>query len=133
MRRYGLAYPLDAFLAIRNDPRRSVEARVSGPRTKRRRSVTATPRSARTRRWRQAAETFIKAKRTADSASAQLDAAKEQLTALARHPSESGFGVQVTRYWKKGAVDYKRIPELTGADLEKYRASGREEVRVSVS
>jgi hypothetical protein len=58
---------------------------------------------------------------------------KEQPTSLARHPSESGFGVAVTRYWKKGAVDYKRIPQLNGAHLEQYRASGREEVRVSVT
>lgn len=83
--------------------------------------------------WKQAAEAYIKAKRAAESAEAAVDAAREQLTALVHHPSESGFGVMVTRYWKKGAVDYKRIPELKGADLEKYRAPGREEVRISVA
>lgn len=83
--------------------------------------------------WRQAAEAYIKAKHEADAADEALNAAKEQLTALARHPSESGFGVAVTRYWKKGTADYKRIPELKGANLEKYRAPGREEIRVTVA
>lgn len=83
--------------------------------------------------WKQAAEAYIRAKQYADSASAALDAAKEQIIALAQHPSESGFGVTVTRYWKKGAVDYKKVPGLQGTDLEQYRAPGREEVRVSMS
>jgi putative phage-type endonuclease len=83
--------------------------------------------------WKQAAETYICAKQAADSASASLDAAKERLTALAQHPRESGFSVTVTRYWKNGAIDYKKVAELKGVALEKYRAAGREEVRVSVT
>jgi hypothetical protein len=39
--------------------------------------------------------------------------------------------VSVTRYWKAGNVDYKRVVELKGVDLERYRGKGREEVRVS--
>src|SRR5687767_1350487 len=46
--------------------------------------------------WRQAAEAYIKAKQAAECAEAALDAARQQLTALTQHPSESGFGVQVT-------------------------------------
>ena len=44
-----------------------------------------------------------------------------------------GAGVQVTRFWKAGSVDYKKVPELTGVELEKYRGPAREEVRVSVA
>jgi len=51
---------------------------------------------------------------------------------LAQHPSESGYGVTVTRFWKQGGVDYKRVPELQGVDLDVYRAKPREEVGVSV-
>lgn len=83
--------------------------------------------------WKQAAEAYIRAKQAADSVGTALDEAKEKLAALAQHPSESGFGVAVTRYWKKGTVDYKRIPQLNGADLEQYRGPGREEVRVSLT
>lgn len=83
--------------------------------------------------WKQAAEAYIAAKHLVDEAGDALDGAKERLIALARHPSESGFGVTVTRYWKKGAVDYKRIPQLKGADLEQYRTPGKEEVRISTT
>jgi hypothetical protein len=38
----------------------------------------------------------------------------------------------VARYWKTGAIDYKRMPQLSGIDLELYRASPREETRVTV-
>jgi hypothetical protein len=39
----------------------------------------------------------------------------------------------VTRYWKTGNVDYKKVVELRGVDLEAYRGKGREEVRVTMS
>jgi hypothetical protein len=52
--------------------------------------------------------------------------------ALTEHPSEVGFGVSVTRFWKTGSVDYKRVPELAGVDLDNYRQKGRFETRVSV-
>ena len=37
------------------------------------------------------------------------------------------------KLWKAGNVDYKRIPELTGVDLDRYRNKGREEVRVTLA
>ena len=39
----------------------------------------------------------------------------------------------MTRYWKAGNVDYKRVPALTGLDLALYRGKAREEVRVVVA
>jgi hypothetical protein len=55
------------------------------------------------------------------------------LVALAEHPREQGACVSVTRYWKTGNVDYKKVVELRGVDLEAYRGKGREEVRVTMS
>jgi hypothetical protein len=40
--------------------------------------------------------------------------------------------VSVTRFWKAGNVDYKKVVELKGIDLEAYRGTAREEVRLSV-
>ena len=40
--------------------------------------------------------------------------------------------MSVTRYWKAGNVDYKKVVELQGVDLERYRGKAREEVRVTV-
>ena len=52
---------------------------------------------------------------------------------LANHAKEQGGGVAVTRLWKRGNVEYKRVPELAGVDLELYRSIAREEVRVTIA
>lgn len=83
--------------------------------------------------WELAAGSYLDAKRKAEEATAMLEAAREQLVALTRHPSESGAGVTVTRFWKQGNVDYKRVPQLAGVNLDGYRGKGRDEVRVTVA
>jgi putative phage-type endonuclease len=82
--------------------------------------------------WQAAAEQYAKLKAEAEVLAGRLDTAKEALVGLASHPSEAGFGVSVTRYWKAGNVDYKRVPELEGVDLDNYRQKGRWETRVTV-
>ena len=82
--------------------------------------------------WARAASSFVQAKRQADNAAEALDAAKLALVALAQHPREQGAGVSVTRFWKAGNVDYKKVPQLKGVDLDVYRGKTREEVRVSL-
>lgn len=83
--------------------------------------------------WGEAATAFVAAKRNADSAEEALDAARQRLVDLAMHPRETGGGVSVVRLWKAGNVDYKKVPELRGVDLDRYRGKGREEVRVTVA
>ena len=68
-----------------------------------------------------------------DEAATTLDEAKTALLELATHPSETGGGVTVTRYWKQGAVDYKRVPQLESVELDNYRAEGRMETRIFVA
>lgn len=82
--------------------------------------------------WSQAAQVYLEAKRQADAADESLDAARSRLVGLSQHPRESGAGVNVVKLWKAGNVDYKRVPELSGVDLSRYRGQGREEVRVTV-
>lgn len=82
--------------------------------------------------WIAAAGEYIAAKLQAETATATLDALKQRLAGLARHNSEKGGGVAVSRYWKVGVIDYKKVPELAGVDLERYRALEREETRVTV-
>jgi hypothetical protein len=77
----------------------------------------------------QAAQAF----QAADAAGETLEKASQALLALATHPKESGAGVTVTRFWKAGALDYKKIPALQGLDLSPWRGKGREEVRVVAS
>lgn len=83
--------------------------------------------------WQTAAERYVQLKAEADALALRLDEAKAALAGLAVHPSEAGFGVTVTRFWKQGTVDYKKVPELQGINLEAYRSVGRSEIRVSIS
>lgn len=82
--------------------------------------------------WTQAAAGYAEAKSAADGAGEILEQARKALVALAAHPREQGAGVSVTRYWKAGNVDYKKVPELRGVDLDVYRGKAREEFRISM-
>ena len=81
--------------------------------------------------WTEAADAYTLAKREADAQSERLEAARQALVALAQHPKEQGAGVSVTRFWKQGNVDYKKVPQLQGLDLSPYRGKARQEVRVT--
>jgi putative phage-type endonuclease len=81
--------------------------------------------------WTEAADAYTLAKREADAQSERLEAARQALVALAQHPKEQGAGVSVTRFWKQGNVDYKKVPQLQGLDLSSYRSKARQEVRVT--
>ena len=83
--------------------------------------------------WSQAASRYLEAKRQSELSAVNLDEAKAALVALASHPSESGAGVSVSQFWKRGGVDYKKVPALQGVNLENYRGTSRMETRVSVS
>ena len=82
--------------------------------------------------WLSAAAAYLEAKRAADTIGTALDEAKARLIGIADHAKEQGGGVSVTRMWKRGGVEYKRVPELVGVDLEQYRGAAREEVRVLI-
>jgi hypothetical protein len=64
--------------------------------------------------WTEAARAYAKAKQATLVADEALESARQALVALAGHPREEGTGVAVTRYWKAGNVDYKRVVELRG-------------------
>jgi putative phage-type endonuclease len=83
--------------------------------------------------WKEAAEAYRGWKSVVEEAQVKADAAKAKLVELATHSRESGAGVSVTRYWKVGNVDYKKVPELQGVDLDRYRAKTRAEVRVTLA
>jgi len=43
-----------------------------------------------------------------------------------------GGGIEVLRSFRKGAVDYSRIPELRNLELERYRKAPVEVVRINL-
>jgi putative phage-type endonuclease len=83
--------------------------------------------------WQDVARAFVERKRAVDAAEAELAKVREALIALQQHPREEGAGVQVTRFMRSGTIDYKKVPELAGVDLERYRGPGREEIRITLA
>ncbi len=83
--------------------------------------------------WLSAAASYLELRTAHDKLSTKLDAVKAQLLGLAAHANEEGGGVAVTRFWKRGAIDYKKISELQALDLDQYRAPAREEVRITTT
>jgi putative phage-type endonuclease len=82
--------------------------------------------------WRTAAEKYRLSKQQAEEYAAILEAAKSELLKITSHPRETGCGVTVTQFWKRGAIDYKAVPTLKGMDLDAFRGPSRLECRVSV-
>jgi predicted phage-related endonuclease len=82
--------------------------------------------------WLEAAAAYLELRARHEELGARYEEAKSKLVSLASHPSESGNGVSVTRYWKRGAINYKKIPELNALDLDLYRGALREETRVTL-
>jgi putative phage-type endonuclease len=55
---------------------------------------------------------------------------REALVAKANGMNAKGCGICLSRIVRKGTVDYKKVPELIGVDLEKYRKSPSESWRI---
>ena len=83
--------------------------------------------------WLEAAASYLALRAQCDGLAAHFEQAKAHLSALASHPKEQDGGVAVTKFWRRGNIDYKRVPELAGVDLEPYRGGGREEVRITAA
>jgi hypothetical protein len=82
--------------------------------------------------WLDAAEAFAQRKSALDAAKLAADEARAALLELADHPSVTGGGVTVTRFVRKGSVDYRKAAADADADLEAYRRSGKVDVRITV-
>lgn len=83
--------------------------------------------------WLSAAAAYLELKTAHDELSTKVDEVKARLVGLAGHAKEQGGGVSVTQLWKRGNVEYKRVPELANVNLDDYRGPNREEVRVSTA
>ena len=74
--------------------------------------------------WKRAAAAWLEAKKA-------MDAAKDKILALGGEESCYGSGVKFLRNLKAGKVEYAKIPELRGVNLEEFRRPGHFESRVS--
>lgn len=70
-------------------------------------------------------------KESCDNAKILLEVAREELlAAVPKHARIECDGLRVTTSWRKGNVDYKKVPQLKGVDLEPYRAKSSSVVTI---
>lgn len=74
--------------------------------------------------WRIEAELYLSLKDEADSITERMKESKKRLEAMADGQSSIGGGVRLIRSFRKGAVDYKSIPELGDINLDDFRRKG---------
>lgn len=80
--------------------------------------------------WRYAASMFTAAKRQADQFARFAEQYRADLIALAGEDSAVGAGVKVTRFEKKGSIDYKEATK--GLDVEQFRKPATFETRITI-
>jgi putative phage-type endonuclease len=83
--------------------------------------------------WRIAASRYRPARLKLDHAAFEEQYAREELQKLATAHRTYGCGTEVLRGLRRGAIDYSRIAELRGVDLEPYRKKPVEVVRINLS
>jgi putative phage-type endonuclease len=83
--------------------------------------------------WRSAASRYRMAKLKLDHAAREEQYAREELEMLATARRTYGCGTEVLRSFRRGAIEYSRIPELRGVDLEPYRKTPVGLVRINIS
>lgn len=74
--------------------------------------------------WRRAAKMWLEA-------DAAMQAAKDKILALAGEESCYGAGVKHQRTPRAGNVQYDKVPELKGVDLDHYRRPGYFQTTIS--
>lgn len=83
--------------------------------------------------WEEAARLYREADAVAAEWAAKKEAARLLLLGMAGGVGKvRGGGLTLTWFSKRGAVQYGRVPELQGMDLEPYRAADRLEARLTV-
>lgn len=79
--------------------------------------------------WRNASSYFTAAKRQADAYAKIADDFRAELIRLAGDDSATGAGVRLTRYERKGSIDYKNATK--GMDVESFRKPATFETRIT--
>ena len=81
--------------------------------------------------WSNAAAKFKAAKQALQAAQEAEKQARQDLIELAGDHSCKGNGVTASRYERKGNINYSRVPELAGVDLEQYRGKSSVQWRIA--
>lgn len=71
--------------------------------------------------WFNASMDWLRLKSEVDEGKKKQEACRQKLLALCDGKDALGFGIQVKSFVKAGSVDYSKVPELEGVDLDRYR------------
>lgn len=82
--------------------------------------------------WEDARLDYLIAKADADKAAKNLETAKARIITIANGRSTKGNGVTASHFYRKGSVDYKKVPELKGVPLDDYRKKPSPQWRITV-
>lgn len=80
--------------------------------------------------WERAIDKWRTAKKKLDTASREECESREELLKMSEGCEAICGKVEITSYTKKGCIDYGKIPELKGVNLEKYRKKPTEVWRI---
>ena len=83
--------------------------------------------------WISVATKYREAKIRLDRATFEEQQARKLLEAMATARRTYGCGIEVLKSLRKGAVDYSRVPELRGVNLESFRKPAVEVVKINLS
>jgi putative phage-type endonuclease len=82
--------------------------------------------------WMESSERWREAKIALQQAEKREESLREALISMSNGNSCRGGGVQLTKYIRRGTVDYSKIPELSSVDLNRYRKESSESWRISI-
>lgn len=71
--------------------------------------------------WSYVASEWLKAKQALDDAERKEDQLRSMLITMAKGRNSVGGGVKLSSVYRRGSVDYSKIPELRDVDLDSYR------------
>lgn len=81
--------------------------------------------------WQSLSAAYVRASNDRKLLEKHEDALRDLLINKAEKKNARGYGIKLTKYVRKGAVDYSKIEVLQGIDLEQYRKKPIEAFRIS--
>lgn len=81
--------------------------------------------------WEEAVMEWRLAQMLLSDAKTKEEKARSKIINLAGEVSATGNGLKVTRVERQGSVDYSKVPELKGINLDQYRKQGSVSYRIT--
>ena len=81
--------------------------------------------------WNQTAYEYSMMKKMREKYEREEEALRQRLIDLAGSKSAQGGGIQISRYIRKGSIDYGSVPQLHGLNLEEYRKKPTEGYKIT--